>query len=103
MRPSPPRHVAANRAANRMSENVQKQNRPREDLVASFWRWIISGLYLLAMVCLMLLTPAGGYGAPEFQSWVVLALIVASASYATLMLWLWPDEKAFRKLGRIVS
>ena len=100
MRPRPSRHMSANRAANRMSENAQKQIVQRWS--PCFWRWIISGLYLLAMVCLMLLTPTGGYGAPEFQPWVVLALIVASASYATLMLWLWPDEKAFRKLGRIV-
>jgi|SRR5688572_18461101 hypothetical protein len=90
--------MSANHAANRMS-GARKQNRPEKIQSPRFWRWIISGLYLLAMVCLMLLTPTGGYGAPEFQPWVVLALIVASASYATLMLWLWPDEKAFESSG----
>jgi len=85
-----------------MNGNAPKPNRPEKIQSPRFWRWIISGLYLLAMVCLILLTPTGGYGAPEFQPGVVLALIVASTSYATLMLWLWPHEKAFRRLGRVV-
>jgi hypothetical protein len=60
-----------------------------------FLHWIASGLYLLTMVWLLLLSPSG-YNAPEAQPWLPPALMVGTVSYGMLMLWLWPKENARR-------
>jgi hypothetical protein len=61
---------------------------------ASFLLWSISGLYLLAMVSLLLLSQVGGYGAQETHQWLVPAVVVFTVSYGILALWLWPYETA---------
>ena len=60
---------------------------------ASFLIWIISGLYVLAMVWFQLLSPTGGHGTQEVQPGLVAAVVVFTVSYGILMLLLWPQEK----------
>jgi hypothetical protein len=55
--------------------------------------WIISGLYLLAMVWFLLST-MGGYGAHETKQWLAPAVVAFTVSYGVLMLLLWPHEKS---------
>ena len=66
----------------------------RSEKIQSALLWIISGLYLLTMVWLLLLSSMGGYGGQEAQQWLVPAVVVFSVSYGILMLWLWPYETA---------
>ena len=66
----------------------------RSEKIQSALLWIISGLYLLTMVWLLLLSLMGGYGAEEVQQWLVPAVVVFTVSYGILMLWLWPYETA---------
>ena len=80
-----------------MKMTAQEPNRPKEIRSARILRWIASGLYLLTMVWLLLLSPTGGYGAPAAEPWLVPVVIVATFSYGMLMLWLWPTEKASRR------
>ena len=75
-----------------MNTKSQRPNR-RLDQSASFLIWIISGLYLLAMVWFLLLSPTGGHGTQEVQPWLVAAVVVFTVSYGILMLLLWPQEK----------
>lgn len=72
-----------NQTPNLGSEKIQS---------ATFLIWIISALYLLAMVWLLLSTMSG-YGAHETQPWLVPAVVVLTVSYGILMLLLWPHEK----------
>jgi hypothetical protein len=65
----------------------------RSEKIQSALLWIISGVYLLAMVSL-LLSLMGGYDAEEAQQWLVPAAVVFTVSYGILMLWLWPYETA---------
>jgi hypothetical protein len=65
----------------------------RSEKIQSALLWIISGLYLLTMVWLLLLSSTGGYG-QEAQQWLVPAVVVFTVSYGILMLWLWPYETA---------
>ena len=66
----------------------------RSEKIQSALLWIISGLYLLTMVWLLLLSSMGGYGGQEAQQWLVPAVVVFTVSYGILMLWLWPYETA---------
>jgi amino acid transporter len=66
----------------------------RSEKIQSALLWIISGLYLLTMVWLLLLSSMGGYGGEEVQQWLVSAVVVFTVSYGILMLWLWPYETA---------
>ena len=66
----------------------------RSEKIQSALLWIISGLYLLTMVWLLLLSSMGGYGGEEVQQWLVPAVVVFTVSYGILMLWLWPYETA---------
>ena len=75
------------------TKNQRPNRRSEKDQSASFLIWIISGLYLLAMVWFLLLSPMGGYGTQEAQPWLVPAVVVFTASYGILMLLLWPQEK----------
>ena len=75
-----------------MNTKNQRPNR-RSDQSASFLIWIISGLYLLAMVWFLLLSPTGGHSTQEVQPWLVAAVVVFTASYGILMLLLWSQEK----------
>ena len=78
-----------------MNTKHQRPNRSsKKDQSASFLIWIISGLYLLAMVWSLLLSPMGGYGTQETQPWLVPAVVAFTVSYGILMLLLWPQEKA---------
>lgn len=72
------------------TKNQRPNLRSVEDQSASLLIWIISGLYLLAMVWFLLST-TGKYGTHEFQPWLASAVTVA---YGILMLWLWPNEEA---------
>jgi hypothetical protein len=75
------------------TKNQRPNPRSENDQSASFLIWIISGLYLLAMVWFLLLSPLGGYGAQEAQPWLVPAVVVFTVSYGILSLLLWPHEK----------
>ena len=75
------------------TKNQRPNRRSEKDQSASFLIWIISGLYLLAMVWFLLLSPMGGYGTQEAQPWLVPAVVVFTVSYGILMLLLWPQEK----------
>ena len=66
----------------------------RSEKIQSALLWIISGVYLLTMVWLLLLSSMGGYGRQEVQQWLVPAVVVFTVSYGILMLWLWPYEMA---------
>jgi hypothetical protein len=66
----------------------------RSEKIQSALLWIISGVYLLTMVWLLLLSLMGGYGGEEVQQWLVPAVVVFTISYGILMLWLWPYETA---------
>jgi hypothetical protein len=66
----------------------------RSEKIQSALLWIISGLYLLTMVWLLLLSAKGGHGGQEAQQWLVPAVVVSTVSYGILMLWLWPYETA---------
>ena len=75
-----------------MNTNNQRSNRRSEkDQSASFVIWIISGLYLLAMVW-FLLSAMGSYGAYT-QLWLVPAFVALTVAYGILMGLLWPHEK----------
>jgi hypothetical protein len=75
-----------------MNAKNQKPNlRSEKNQSASFLIWIISGLYLLAMVWFLLSTR--GYGAHETQPWLMSAVVAFTVSYGILMLLLWPHEK----------
>jgi hypothetical protein len=77
-----------------MNAKNQKPNlRSEKTQSASFPIWIISGLYLLAMVWFLLST-MGGYGAQETKQWLALAAVAFTVSYGVLMLLLWPHEKS---------
>ena len=76
-----------------MKAKVLKPNLGLEK-IQSGMLWIISGLYLLTMVWLLLLSSMGGYGVLEVQQWLVPAVVVFTVSYGILMLWLWPYETA---------
>ena len=70
-----------------MNTKNQRQNlRSVTDRPASLLVWIFSGLYLLAMVSLLLLSSMGGYGGQEVQHWLVPAVVVSNVSYGILML-----------------
>jgi hypothetical protein len=70
----------------------QKPNlRSKKIQSASFLIWIISGLYLLAMVWFLLSTM--GDGAHETQRWLMPAVVAFTVSYGILMLLLWPHER----------
>ena len=75
-----------------MSAKALKPNL-RSEKIHSALLWMISGVYLLAMVSL-LLSLMGGYDAEEAQQWLVPAAVVFTVSYGILMLWLWPYETA---------
>ena len=75
-----------------MNAKALKPNLRSEKIQAALL-WIISGLYLLAMVWFLMLSPLGGYGAGT-QPWLVPAVVVFTVSYGILMLWLWPYETA---------
>lgn len=78
-----------------MNAKSQRLNlRSERDQSASFLIWIISGLYFLAMVWFLLLSPMGGYGPEEAQPWLAQAVVVFTVSYGILMLLLWQHEKA---------
>ena len=66
----------------------------RSEKIQSALLWIISGLYLLTMVWLLLLSSMGGYGGEEVRQWLVPAVVVFTVSYGILVLWLWPYETA---------
>ena len=66
----------------------------RSEKIQSALLWIISGLYLLTMVSLLLLSAKGGHGGLDVQQWQVPAVVVFTVSYGILMLWLWPYETA---------
>jgi succinate dehydrogenase hydrophobic anchor subunit len=75
-----------------MNTKNQKPNlRSKKNQSASFLIWIISGLYLVAMVW-FLLTKMGGYGEHDTQPWLVPAVAAFTACYGILMSLLWPDE-----------
>jgi hypothetical protein len=69
-----------------MSRKKEMPNLRSEKLI-----WVISGLYLLAMVWLVL--SAMGYGTIESRLWLMPAVVAFTASFGILMLWLWPHEK----------
>jgi hypothetical protein len=65
-----------------MNTKNQKPNlRSEKAHSANLLIWIISGLYLLAMVWFLLLSPMGEYGAQEAQSWLVPAVVMFTVSY----------------------
>ena len=66
----------------------------RSEKIQSALIWIISGVYLLTMVWLLLLSLMGGHGGEEVQQWLVPAVVVFTVLYGILMLWLWPYETA---------
>jgi hypothetical protein len=76
-----------------MNTKALKPNLRSEKIQAALL-WIISGVYLLTMVWLLLLSSMGGYGGQEVQQWLVPAVVVFTVSYGILMLWLWPYETA---------
>ena len=80
------------------TKNQQPNFRSEEDQSASFLIWIISVLYLLAMVWFLLST-MGGYGARDSQPWLVPAVVAFTVSYGILMVWLWPHEKVSSERG----
>jgi hypothetical protein len=69
------------------TKNQRPNLRSEKDQSGSFLIWIISGLYLLAMVWAL-----GGYGA-HTQPWLVPAVVAFTVSYGILMVLLWPHEK----------
>ena len=73
------------------TKNQRPNLRSEKDQSASFLIWIISGLYLLAMVW-FLLSEMGGHGT-RIQPWLVAAVVAFTASYGILMVLLWPHEK----------
>jgi hypothetical protein len=82
-----------------MTPKNQKPNlRSEKNQSASFLIWIISALYLFAMVWLLLSTMSG-YGAHETQPWLVPAVVAFTISYGILMLVLWPHEKVSSEGG----
>jgi hypothetical protein len=75
-----------------MNVKISDQNLLSEkDRSANFLIWIISGLYLLAMVW-FLQSVMGGYGA-HIQLWLVPAVVAFTVAYGILMGLLWPHEK----------
>jgi hypothetical protein len=79
-----------------MNPKNQRPNlRAEKTQSAGFLIWIISALYLVAMVWLLLST-LSGHGAHETQPWLVPAVIALTGSYGILMLLLWPHERPER-------
>ena len=76
------------------AKNQRPNLRSEEDQSASFLIWIISGLYLLAMVWLLLSTM--GYGAHDAPPWLVSAVVACTVAYGILMVLLWPHENVSR-------
>jgi hypothetical protein len=74
-----------------MNANNQKPNLRSAKIQSTSLIWIISGLYLLAMVWFLLST-MGGYGAHETKPWLVPAVAAFTVSYGILMLLLLPHE-----------
>jgi len=74
------------------TKNQRPNLRSEKSQSASFLIWIISGLYLLAMVWFLLST-MGGFGAHDTQPWLVPAVVAFTVSYGILMVLLWPYEK----------
>ena len=80
-----------------MNAKNQKPNLRSEKIQStSFLIWIISGLYLLAMVWFLLSTMVA-YGGHETKPWLVPAVAAFTVSYGILMLLLWPHEKSRRR------
>jgi hypothetical protein len=75
------------------TKNQRPNLRSEKDQSASFLIWIISGLYLLAMVWFLLST-TGKYGTHGPQPWLTSAVTGFTVAYGILMLWLWPNEEA---------
>jgi len=75
------------------AKNQKPSLRSEKIQSAIFLIWIISGLYLLAMVW-FLLSAMGRYGAHEMKPWLMPAVAALTVSYGILMLLLWPHEKA---------
>jgi hypothetical protein len=59
---------------------------------ASLLLWIFSGLYVVAMVSFLMLSPIGMYGPQEAQPWLAPAVVLSTVSYGILTLLLWADE-----------
>lgn len=83
-----------------MNPKKQKPNlRAEKNQSAGFLIWIISAVYLLAMVWL-LLSKLSGYGAPETQPWLVAAVVALTVSYgiltSLLMFSRWQHERPVR-------
>ena len=77
-----------------MNAKNQKPNlRSEKILSSSFLIWVLSGLYLLAMVWFLLST-MGGYASYETKQWLTPAVAAFTVSYGVLMLLLWPHEKS---------
>jgi hypothetical protein len=74
------------------TKNQRPNLRSGKGQSASFMIWIISGLYLLAMVW-FLLSALGSYGPQEAQPWLVPAFVAFTVAYGILMGLLWPHEK----------
>ena len=84
-----------------MNRKNQRPNlRSVTDRSASLLLWIISGLYLLTMVSLLLLSAKGGHGGQEARQGLVPAVVVFTFSYGILMLWLSPYETASSEGGK---
>jgi hypothetical protein len=65
---------------------MRKESYRRSAKLTSLVRWIVSTLYLLAMVW-SLLSRTDGY-----QPWLALEVAAVTASYGILMMLLWPHE-----------
>lgn len=74
-------------------KNPRPNLRSEKNHSASLLLWIISGLYLLAMVWFLLLSPMGGYGPQEAQPWLASAAVACTVSYGILVVLFWPHEK----------
>jgi hypothetical protein len=70
-----------------------KTQKPNPLHSARLLLWLFSGFYLLAMVCLLLLSSMGGDDAQEARAWLVPTVVAFNVLYGVLMLWLWPHEK----------
>ena len=65
---------------------MRKESYRQSAKLTSLVRWIVSTLYLLAMVW-SLLSRTDGY-----QPWLALEVAAVTASYGILMMLLWPHE-----------
>jgi hypothetical protein len=75
------------------AKNQKPNLRPRKIRSASFLIGVISGVYLLAMIWLLLST-MGKYGTHETLPWLGSAGMGVTVAYGILMLLLWPNEEA---------